>query len=667
MKKIVITSIRTRMLVIMGLIVFVAIGCLGLLNEYITTYKTNEIINNYMQENAQQSATSSAAEINLWISAREAEISAIAWSPIIKSGNSGSIVQYLASEKARSKKYSSIWYADLSGNAVLDTGQAANYGDRAYFKDVVATGKSKVSEAVIAKVSGKPIVVIAVPVMNNGKVTGVIGGAIELTYLSELVEAHKVGKSGHVTVAQSNGVVIVSPQKDKEMKYNPLTDDKAHDTEKEIWKNMVAGKTGVTRFNFEGSDIFKAYAPIPNANWSIVANLPVDDLNSELQKFNLIFIASGIVLLLITLVVVYFFANNIAKPIKVLEESTRKIADGDITNFKIDISSKDEIGSLANSFVQMVNNLRDLIQKISIASEQVSSSSEELTANATQSAEAAEQVANSSMQTAHGTEQQSVLVNQTLELVVDMSAKSKHSANNIEHAVVVIDQATEEANNGNEAVDIAIQQMNKIQSTVESSAEVVTELGESSKEIGKIVETISNIAGQTNLLALNAAIEAARAGEHGRGFAVVADEVRKLAESSQEAAKQIAIIINDIQKKTNVAVNAMTNGTSEVKKGAEVVNDAGAAFQNITKQVSEVTKVVKGISQELNALVSNSEQIVNATESVDKLSRQITTETENISAAAEEQSASMQEIAASSKSLADLAEQLQEAGRHFKL
>jgi methyl-accepting chemotaxis protein len=311
--------------------------------------------------------------------------------------------------------------------------------------------------------------------------------------------------------------------------------------------------------------------------------------------------------------------------------------------------------------------LRELIQRILSTTDQVAASSEELTATAEQSAQAANQVASIITQTAQGAERQSMTVDKAVNLVEQIASGAEGEAKNTSNAADMTQRAVNAATDGNQAVATAIEQMNRIQTTVGDSAKVVSELGEWSKEIGKIVETISNIAGQTNLLALNAAIEAARAGEHGRGFAVVAEEVRKLAEDSQVAAKQIASLIEKIQGKTDTAVMAMTNGTTEVKKGAEVIDKAGDAFQNIMEQVQALAAVTHKTSKGLTQFAANSRQVLIAIKEVDTVSREISSQAQNVSAASEEQSASVEEIASSIRGLATLAEELQGAMRQFKM
>jgi methyl-accepting chemotaxis protein len=209
--------------------------------------------------------------------------------------------------------------------------------------------------------------------------------------------------------------------------------------------------------------------------------------------------------------------------------------------------------------------------------------------------------------------------------------------------------------------------MSKIEESVSGSAQIVAKLGDSSKQIGEIIDTIAGIASQTNLLALNAAIEAARAGEQGKGFAVVAEEVRKLAEGSEQAARQIATIISQIQEDTEGAVVAMNQGTKEVAAGANVVQSAGATFNDIANQLGGVSGQIKEITAAIHELAQGSQQIVASVRDIDQVSKQTAEQTETVSAATEEQAAAMGEIASSSQSLAKLAEDLQHSISRFRV
>ncbi len=359
-------------------------------------------------------------------------------------------------------------------------------------------------------------------------------------------------------------------------------------------------------------------------------------------------------------------ALAITRPVGALVAVAQQIAQGNLAQ-KVEIKRNDEIGELQKAFKAMVQNWREVVTNVQANAHQVATSSEELTASAEQSAQAANQVADAITNVAQGTEKQLKAVNATVAVVEQMSAGIQQIAANTNMVSQASEKTAGAATNGGKAVDTAVSQMNAIEKTVEHSARVVAKLGERSKEIGQIVATISGIAGQTNLLALNAAIEAARAGEQGRGFAVVAEEVRKLAEQSQEAAKQIAALIQEIQSDTDQAVVAMDAGTREVKIGTEVVNGAGVAFREIVALIDQMSSQVREISAAIQQMAGGSQQIVTAVREIDKVSKETSGQTQAVSAATEEQSASMEEVAASSEALAKMAEELQAAVKRFSL
>lgn len=363
----------------------------------------------------------------------------------------------------------------------------------------------------------------------------------------------------------------------------------------------------------------------------------------------------------------FFITRMITNPLKYMVVVCEDFAAGDFRDKPRKMLRKDEVGQLADALANMRGSLRILMKQVNESSEQVAASSEELTASADQSAQAVSQIAGSITDVARGTEEQLAAANDTSAVVEQISASIQQVAANANEVAGQSVQAAGKANEGNKSVEKAVNQMASIEQTVITSAQAVAKLGERSKEIGQIVDTISGIAGQTNLLALNAAIEAARAGEQGRGFAVVAEEVRKLAEQSQEAAKKIATMIQEIQGDTDKAVTAMSEGTREVKRGAEVVNASGQAFNEIVALVTHVSDQVKEISDAIEQMAIGSQQIVGSMKRIDELSKRTSGEVQTVSASTEEQSASMEEIASSSQALSQLAMNLHEAVSRFQI
>jgi len=390
-------------------------------------------------------------------------------------------------------------------------------------------------------------------------------------------------------------------------------------------------------------------------------------LSQEMRQTQIIVVIINIIIALISLTIGTLTSRMIAKPITEMAKVATQIAEGDLTQQDLQISSNDEIGQLAQAFQRMSTNLRQLISKVASSAESVGASSEELTAGAEQSAQAANQVAISINDIASRAESQLQSVEETLVTIENMSAGIEQIAASTNEVASNSTRASTTANTGVLSIEKAVSQMEQIEDTVTASADMVGKLGERSKEIGQIVTMISGIAGQTNLLALNAAIEAARAGEQGRGFAVVAEEVRMLAEQSDEAAKQIATLIAEVQAETDKAVLAMTNGSREVRVGTEVVNDAGQAFTAIVSLINEVSSQVSQISAAIQQLASGSQQVVAAVKDIDSSSQNTVEQTQTVLAATQEQSASTEEIAASSQALSRLAEELQIAISAFKI
>ena len=364
----------------------------------------------------------------------------------------------------------------------------------------------------------------------------------------------------------------------------------------------------------------------------------------------------------------FFITRIITRPVNVLKRELTQLAQngGDLTQ-TICIDTMDEIGDLARAMNCFLADLRRIMSQVLACAENLAASTQQLTASAHQSAVAANRVVGVIEEVACGADEQVNLVNATSGIIEQMSESIQQVATHANNVATTSENTAAAAKAGGQAINNAIRQMASINKTVINSSQVVAKLGERSNEIGQIVAAISSIAGQTNLLALNAAIEAARAGDAGRGFAVVAEEVRKLAEQSGDAAKQISKLISAIQNDTTSAVEAMNNGTYEVKIGTEVVNMAGLSFQEITSLVDEVSSQIHEISSSTQQMVSGSQQIVSSAHDIQIVSKDAAVQTQTISRASEEQSQAMEEIAASSQVLAELAEQLTKTVGKFRV
>ncbi|MBP2652476.1 MAG: mcpB 2 [Firmicutes bacterium] len=539
--------------------------------------------------------------------------------------------------------------------------------DEPWFNPIMSDSNHNVyiADPVASPISGLPDMVVACPVVDDvsGRVLAIFTLPVELNTLTKSIVSENSEMKMNTLILSSSGLVASSNDPEKILK---LDFSKEQGDYKEFYNQLKKSDTGIGYFTLDGAKCIAAYVKSDKLNMYIVTYMPISEYISELYKLRGIAIIILIVSILIAGFVIFSLAFRLTKPLGILEMAAHRIASGDLSVSEIKVTTQDELGRLAKAFESMVGNLQSLTRQISGSSEQIAASSEQLTASAEQSAQAANQVATSISDTAHGVNQQVNAVTKALTLVEEITTEAQEEAAKTRDVVDIAKRAVSAADEGNKSVNTAISQMTNIRQTVDTSAQVIAELGERSKEIGQIVETISGIASQTNLLALNAAIEAARAGEQGRGFAVVAEEVRRLAEQSQEAAKKITGLITNIQEKTNEAVSAMANGTQEVRRGAEVVNQAGKAFGDINGHVQQVAEIAQGAADGLNQLEATSRNVLEQIRETEQISRDIATQSQTIAAATEEQSASMEEIASSSQHLANLAEKLQSAVAKFK-
>lgn len=363
----------------------------------------------------------------------------------------------------------------------------------------------------------------------------------------------------------------------------------------------------------------------------------------------------------------YWLARMIARRLEHVGEVVTEVANGNFCVPTLHIAANDEIGAMGTAMNTMITNLRTLIKQVSESAEQVAASSQQLSASADQSAQAIGQVAATIGDVSEGTTKQVNAVDVVTNVVHNVATSTQQISANI-NSMAEVAQSTERATNkGQLAIEEVIKQMGNVGNSTEKVAKAVHDLALSSNQIAEIVDVISGIASQTNLLALNAAIEAARAGEQGRGFAVVAEEVRKLAEQSQESAKQIADLIRDNHAHIEQTVELMNNGTSDVRIGVEVADNAGKTFGDIAVLISTIAGQVKDMSAAVQEIAQGSQKIESAIDSVEQISKATAQQSQTVTAATEEQTASMEEISASSQELAKMAQELQHAVHKFRI
>lgn len=393
----------------------------------------------------------------------------------------------------------------------------------------------------------------------------------------------------------------------------------------------------------------------------------INTINQENEQEIIIFVTVIIVVALILLVSLsVVIARMIVRPIKEVKGLLTKAENGDFT-VKGSYQSKDEIGELTTSFNNMTNTLQSVFTTVQGSSQQVASASEQLSASAEQNSKASEHITLTVQELASGSDKQVDKVEDSSKVITEITNHTKTIADHTEKITKDVLHASEMSLEGNQAIKKVNEQMNSIYENVNSLSEAIKGLNDRSNEIGQITNVITGISAQTNLLALNAAIEAARAGEHGKGFAVVADEVRKLAEESTSSTEKIAQLIQLIQSDTDNTIQTMKKAAEEVYSGLNVVHVAGDSFQKIELAVNGVVSQIEDISESLKKLANGTDIVNESIQNVSDVAKESAMITQNISAATEEQLASMEEISSSSQSLARLADDLQIVIKQFKI
>ncbi|TXK68913.1 methyl-accepting chemotaxis protein, partial [Paenibacillus sp. N3.4] len=361
------------------------------------------------------------------------------------------------------------------------------------------------------------------------------------------------------------------------------------------------------------------------------------------------------------------FSNRITNRIRELAHYALEISKGNLKISRLDFRSKDDLAVLADAYNTMSQNLSNVITQISENSVDVALSAELLKSNLEHNSRAVEQIAVSIEMVAAGSIDQSEHVSKTFEVVNELYEGHKSMQENARIMVSSSETAAFAARNGKDKMVLLLSQINVIKQKIVGTQMTTEVLKERSREIANMLKTINDIAVQTNLLSLNAAIEAARAGIHGRGFAVVAKEVSVLAEASAKAAKEITVSLQEIRLSSEEVADRMFQGVEEVLGGVAIAEDARGAFVDIAQSSEVVDKQLKAFTNEIEKMAVDIQKVEVMSHTIQDTAIRASLESQEVAAAAEEQTASFQEIAASSTLLFKAAGQLTHMVDQFKL
>ncbi|MFP7312876.1 methyl-accepting chemotaxis protein [Bacillus safensis] len=485
--------------------------------------------------------------------------------------------------------------------------------------------------------------------------SGAIGIDIDVQDIVDKIKEIKIGREGYPIIANKSKQIVAHPE---EKSGSEVTGN--------ISSILYSDKEGTSTYENKGEQKRIVFVTNDLTGWKIAGTMFVSETEEAAQP-----VWNSAIILLITSfilggVAIFFIVRSITIGLRRLVDFSEKVSEGDLTE-TLETKSKDEIGDLTRSFSKMSESLRDVIRAVQQSVDNVASASEELTASASQTSQATEHITMSIEQFSNGNEAQNEKVESSTNQLVAMNEGLQDMSQTSSEVAAVSLQSTEAAGQGGRIVESTASQMKHIDTSVQEAEQVMKELEYKSKDITSILNVINGIADQTNLLALNAAIEAARAGESGRGFSVVAEEVRKLAVQSADSAKEIEKLIQEIVLEIAKSQDMFKAVNREVNAGLGMTEEAKESFQHIYKAAEGMSKKLSQLNDTAIDLSSGSKLVSQAMQEMRQVSRESAANIQDIAASAEEQLASMEEITSSSVTLANMAEELKELTSQFKI
>jgi methyl-accepting chemotaxis protein len=539
---------------------------------------------------------------------------------------------------------------------------------------------------------------VAVPVRNHkGKVVGVLRTTMDLQPIKDIVTRVKVGQSGHITLVDHMGFIIADPNEERVRTRipAPMLNLGLPATKGAHWTELLDEDGTPTILGYAKPSYTGGIPAIEDLSWTTLASLEAQEALAPVSASTRVTFLSGAIAILVAAGLAILVTRGLTVQIR---QIMRLFGEIGIGNFeaRTEVTSGDELGSLATSLNAMLDNTLTLIQTreerdamqaaVIKMLDQVSGAAEgdltveaEVTADVTgaiadsfnfmiaqlreivsgvqeatlQVSSSAEEIQATAEHLAQGSEAQATQISDTAAAIDEMAVSIQQVSENATQSATVGTQALTNAQQGTRAVENTIEGMNRIRDQVQETAKRIKRLGESSQEIGEVVQLIDDIADRTSILALNASIQAAMAGEAGRGFAVVAEEVERLAERSTDATKQIETLVRTIQNETSEAVTAMEDATREVVEGSMLADQAGQALGEIEAVSNRLAELIQSISLAAKQQARGSETLAKSMDEIAEVTQQT--------------AAGTKQAAASISTLALLADELRASTSTFKL
>jgi methyl-accepting chemotaxis protein len=669
MKKLKIKSIKISMIIYFVLLLSVVCIGFGIISQYFSKNALVNTVNMTLPEVAQEA--SSVVELEITSKINELELMATNNTIRDKNISIDEKIKILSEEVKRSGSLR-MGIVNRKGIVTLTDGQQLDISDREYFKEAIS-GKSKVTDPMKSKNTGNLIVIYAVPIKNNGEILGVLYSVRDGNELSNITNKIDFSETGQAFMVNKEGTLIAHNNMEYVLdRVNCIEDSKTDSGLKhlvEIVNKMIAGKKGAGNYEFNGKDQYVGFAPVKNTGWSIAVVLQKEDILKELRILTSSIVIASLAFLALAIVVVLLIASSFSKAIKVNVENVKVIAKGDLTLEvpNSQLKREDEFGEMAKSINVMKNSMGSMIKTIQKSSSNIDNQSENLAALSEEMASSTENVATAIDDVAKGTGTQASDLVSIAGILNDFSLKFEKMISTIKD----IDLSTGEIKNMADGSNADMKKViNSVQNVSDAFSDLISKIknvGQNVNRINEITNLINSISEQTNLLALNAAIEAARAGECGKGFSVVAEEIRNLAEQSKESSINIGELISEISDETDLMVKTTDIMKNELVNQKNDIDTAMESFAKITNAVDDTRPKVQGINASVEDIDKSKRIILEKVEGVSAIAEEVSASSEEIAASSQEMNASSEELAASAQVLSNMTKNMMEQVNKFKI